>query len=103
MDRVTDKQLQAIVDRINRVMGTPMEPYARASEAEQWAAQIGNYHLSGAYGGKSLHRMVSDGGGISDVFGCGHVSKRELADRMYAFLRGVELARESNEQQREAA
>lgn len=78
MERMTEKQLQAIVDRINRMTGAPMTPYTKVGERH--VAQIGNYHLSGAYGGKSLHRMVTDGGGISDVFGCGHASKRDLAE-----------------------
>lgn len=99
MERMTQQHLQAIVDRINRTTGAPMKPYEKVGE--RYVAQIGNYHLSGAYGGQSLHRMVSEGGGISDVFGCGHVTKRDLADRMYAFIKGLEVASERRE--REAA
>lgn len=90
MDRITDKNLQAVVDRINQITGNPMQPYVK-DDSGQYHAQIGNYHLSGAYGGKSLHRMVGAGGGITDVFGCGHVPKRELYNRMHAFIRGLEL------------
>lgn len=76
------------MDRINRTLGTPMQPYV--GEHGKWTAQIGNYHLSGAYGGKSLHQMLTDGGEVRDVFSCGHVSKRDLYERMHAFLRGIE-------------
>jgi hypothetical protein len=50
--------------------------------------------LSGAYGGVALHRMYNAGGGVSDVFGSGHMSKRELYGRMHAFIRGMEAAGE---------
>ncbi len=92
MDRITDKHLQAAVDRINRTMGTPINPYERVM-GQQWVAQIGNYHLSGAYGGKALHQMLTEGGGIRDVFGCGHVSKRDLYNRLHAFIAGIESKR----------
>lgn len=82
-NRVTEKQLQAIVDRINRITGSPLEPYANGK------AQIGNYHLSHAYGGVCLHRMHNDGGGVSSPLSVGHVTKRELANLMYAYICGL--------------
>lgn len=93
MERITDKRLQAVVDRINRTMGTPEAPYVK--QDDRYVAQIGNYHLSGAYGGKALHQMQTDGGGVRDVFGCGHVSKRDLYDRMHAFLQGVDSPKQA--------
>jgi hypothetical protein len=82
-NRVTEKQLQAIVDRINRITNSPAEPYINGK------AQIGNYHLSHAYGGVSLHRMHNDGGGVSSPLSIGHVTKRELQNLMYAFICGL--------------
>ncbi len=90
MDRVTDKHLQAIVDRINRMTSSPAAPYVRSGD--RFAAQIGCYHLSHAYGGVCLHRMVNEDGGVSDVLRCGHIPKRELQERMYAFICGLEVA-----------
>ena len=92
MTRITVSHLQAIIGRINRTMGAPAEPYAQDADGRH-RAQIGCYHLSRAYGGFCLHQMVTDGGGVRDVFGCGHVPARELADRMHAFLAGVDSAR----------
>ena len=89
MNRITNAHLKAVVDRINRATKSPMEPWTKRSDGIN-QAQIGNYHLSEAYGGVSLHRMVSEGGGVSDVLGTGHVTKRDLANRMQAFLRGLE-------------
>ena len=45
MQRITDKDLQAVVDRINRTMGTPMQPYATGPDGKH-AAQIGCYHYT---------------------------------------------------------
>ena len=90
MQAITIKFLQAVCDRINKATNSPMEPYTRTNDRH--VANIGCFHLSQAYGGVSLHRMASDGGGVSDVFGCGHIPKRELSERMFALLRGLEIA-----------
>lgn len=94
MNRVTDKCLQRIVDRINLMQKTPMEPYTKTETENdtEFEANIGNYHLSYSYGGISLYRMVNDGGGVTDVLMCGHVSKRELQTAMFAYIRGLEDA-----------
>ena len=88
-DRITEKQLQAIVDRINSITGSPMESYTKESSGH-YRANVGNYHLSFAYGGVALDRMVSAGGGVTCPLGSGHVTKRELAEKMWAFLAGLE-------------
>ena len=84
-DRITNARLEAIVTRINEMTGSPLVQYTRRKNGKL-VAHVGNYHISGAYGGVSLHRMATDGGGISDVLSCGHITKRELADRMYAYM-----------------
>lgn len=89
MQRITISHLQAVCDRINRATGSPLQPYVKGNDGTHHA-QPGCYHLSRAYGGVSLHRMVTDGGGVSDVFGCGHVPARDLANRMHAFLAGID-------------
>lgn len=89
MDRITEKYLQAVCDRINTAMNTPAQPYAQNATGE-YEPQAKCYHLSHAYGGVSLHKMCDTGSGIHDVFGCGHVPKRDLANRMHAFLAGID-------------
>lgn len=88
--RITTSHLQAIVDRINRITISPLTPYTQVDGRN--VANIGNYHLSGAYGGHSLCRMQTEGGGTSDVFRCGHIPKAQLADRMHAFIAGYDAA-----------
>jgi hypothetical protein len=70
MERTTNKQLEFLCARIN--------------------AQIGNFHLSGANGGVSLHQTMTEGGGVRDVFSCGHVTKRDLYQMMRAYLAACE-------------
>jgi hypothetical protein len=66
---------------------SPAEPY-RTVDGKA-VANKGNYHISGAYGGYCLHRMVNESGGVSDVFSCGHVPARELAALMSAYTAGL--------------
>jgi hypothetical protein len=96
MTRITEKDLQAVCNRINRTLNMPLQPYelqlADGDKPSKYVAQIGCYHLSHAYGGVALHRMYNDGGGVSDVFG-GHMPKRELYGKMHAFLAGLDAAK----------
>jgi hypothetical protein len=92
MNRVTLNQLQAVIDRINRETDSPMQPYAPDADGRQ-RAQIGNFHLSRAYGGFALHRMVTEGGGVSSPLSTGHIPARELLGRMHAYLTGIYAAR----------
>ena len=88
-NRITQKDLEAVCKRINMITGNALKPYFRNEEGKL-IANIGNYHIDGAYGGVALHQMQNEAGGIRDVLGSGHVSKRELYNRMQAFIRGLE-------------
>lgn len=94
MGRITEKMLKARVEWLNEMTNNPTESYVRNGEG-RLKAQIGNYHISGAYGGVCLHQMVTDGGGVRDVFSCGHIPKRELFDRICAFMDGIRTANEN--------
>ena len=87
MKTITVKHLEAIVSRINRMTNSPQEPWTR--QDGKTVANIGCYHLDGAYGGYALHRMQSIGGGVQDIFR-GHFTKRELSEKMFAFIAGIE-------------
>lgn len=88
MERITVKNLEAVVARINRLTGSPVASYLRDADGKLHA-QIGNYHLDGAYGGYGLHRMVNEGGGIEAVIS-GYRPKRELYDMLFVFISGLE-------------
>ena len=84
--RITRAFLDAKVATINSMTKSPAEPY-RTVDGKA-VANVGNYHISGAYNGYCLHRMT-EGGGASDVFSCGHISARELAGLMSAYMAGL--------------
>ena len=85
--RITEKDLRATCDRINRMLDQPLEPYVRIEG--KLMANVGCYHLNHAYGGVALYQMASEGGGVRDIFG-GHLTKRDLYERMHAFIKGLE-------------
>jgi len=86
--RTTIRHLEALCDTINALTGSPKEPYDMSGERPR--ANVGNYHLDQAYGGVALARMSNEGGGISRPLGHGYYTKRELADQLRAFIRGLE-------------
>lgn len=96
MERITQKDLEYLVKRINEVTGSPKTPYTQTKKAVlgrnyQRAVikgNVGNYHLSYAYGGVQLVRMVNQSGGIETISRPCHVPKRELYNWMQAFLAG---------------
>lgn len=88
--QVTKAQLEAVVGRINRITNSPLTSYTKTADGK-YHANIGNFHLSWAYGGVALHRMCTDGGGVTDVLQIGHASKRECLNSMFSFIRGLEL------------
>jgi hypothetical protein len=95
--RYTMRDLEGLVDRLNRTTGAESEPYRDATEAEKAAGfggvgNVGTYHLMGAYGGHKLVQITSHGGGVRDVLGTGYVSKRELYRAVSAYLDGIDAA-----------
>ncbi|KKN26099.1 hypothetical protein LCGC14_0878160 [marine sediment metagenome] len=86
MDRITQKDLERMVDSINKATESPETPYTRTNG--KLTGNIGNYHLDYAYGGVKLVRMVSDGGGITVISTGGFGTKRALYHWLGAFLAG---------------
>ena len=87
MKRINNADLEGLANRINIKTGNCPVAWSHGE------ANVGNYHISGAYGGVSLHQMANTSGGIHEVFGCGHVPKRDLYNRMHTFLLGLEVKR----------
>jgi hypothetical protein len=88
MQRITEKQLEALVSWINELTGSPATSYTRNDEGKL-SANIGNYHLYHAYGGVNLHRMSNEGGGVNTPLGGGTRTKRELFNQLHAFINGL--------------
>jgi hypothetical protein len=92
MNRITRKDVDGAVNLLNRITGNEPEPYRK--EGEKWVTNLGNFHISGAYGGFALHRMATDEGGIRDIFNRGHMPLRELYDLIHAYIKGIQFARD---------
>jgi hypothetical protein len=88
MERITEKMLQNKVDYLNKITGNPMAPWEKTQTGI--TANIGNYHLSYADGGVSLHQMMNEHGGVHEHLGTGHGPKRQLFDKLCAYIQGIE-------------
>jgi hypothetical protein len=86
---ITTKMLQGKINLINSLTGNAQDPWVTREDGKGCDANVGNYHLSGAYGGVCLCQHMNEGGGETDVFSCGHVTKRQLFDLMGAYIRGI--------------
>lgn len=92
MHRIKLANLEHLVQRINEATNSPLT-YSTKIDGKH-SINIGHYHLDGAYGGWKLVRTMNDGGGIDEIT-YGYCSKRELYDKMLAFLSGIYAAQES--------
>ena len=87
--QITKKMLEKKVDYLNQLTGNPTVPWTKNKDGK-FKANIGNYHLSGAYGGYSLERMCTDGGGVTTPLNTGCVPKRELFNAICHYINGIE-------------
>ena len=92
MERITRKHIEATCAAINRELGTPETPYTEKAGGGL-KANVGNYHVSGAYGGYCIHRMSNESGGVSTPIMYGHIPARQCNDQARAFLAGLIEAR----------
>ncbi len=86
MERITQKDLECVVYAINSITDNPQEEYTRTNG--KFKANVGNYHLSGTYGGWCLEQTMNEGGGVRTVLH-GFVPKKELYNKMQAFKLGL--------------
>ena len=83
--RITDAMLNKLAERMNEATGSPKEPWTIAVPIH---SQNGCFHIEHAYGGVTLSRMSGTAGATNNVFSCGYVTKRQLAESMHAWLLG---------------
>lgn len=91
-NRITIKTLLSVCDNLNRMTGSPMQPWVRNPDGNGMTAQIGNYHIDQAYGGYQLNRMMNTGGGVTAPLGLGFGTARECYDKMRAYMAGLQDA-----------
>ena len=86
--RITERDLLREVNRLNSLTDSPMNSYTETDC--KLVANVGNYHLSYAYGGVTLHRMTSDGGSVTLPISCGYTSKTKLYSLIQAYISGLQ-------------
>lgn len=92
--RVTIKQLEHKIDMLNEITGSPDKPYRWEDESCLLVlANVGHYHLCGAYGGYKVERMESENGSTSDILNTGFTTKRELLNAISHFIWGIRLGK----------
>jgi hypothetical protein len=92
-DRITQAMLEAQVRQLNTRLDRPTESWVESGGG--WHAQVGNIHLSYAYGGVQVVEMTTDGGGVHALTDY-HGPKRtawEVLRGMHAVLDSVERSR----------
>jgi len=87
--RITNKILEARIDLLNEITNQPTTSWT--NKGGRMKANIGNYHLDFAYGGVNVYQVHNEGGAVSEPLGGGHGTKRELYDKLSAFIKGIEL------------
>lgn len=87
--RTSIKTLELLCAQINTLTGSPATPWTRGEDGRN-RANVGNYHLSEAYGGVCLHQMHNEGGAVTTPLVSYHVPKKELEIAMRAFIAGLE-------------
>jgi len=92
MQRITNKMLEAKIAYLNKITNNPVSSYS-LDEGGKYKANVGNYHLSQAYGGVCVHQMANEGGGVRTPIVHSHVKKRELFDKLCAFIDGIEYGK----------
>ena len=90
--RITLNQLEAQIEQLNSITNSPKSPWTQGTDGKL-TANIGNHHLSRAYGGYCVHRMANTSGGASSPISDGHIPKRELYDRLVAYISGIEAGK----------
>lgn len=88
MDRITQKQLEVLVNEINTLTNSPLEYSDKTVTG--FKSNINHYCLDMAYGGAKLVRIVNEGGGQREISNIGYGTKRELYHFMRAFIMGLE-------------
>ena len=93
MRRITQKELQSKVDKLNEVFGRPDKAWVRKPNADL-RASVGNLHIYHTHFGYELHEIVSESGAVRQ-----HGETIKTSAGFYAYLcglcHGVELARKS--------
>lgn len=88
--RITDKDLNSVVQRLNRITNNPA-----TYMDENRNILIGHFHIDCAYGGNQLVQTTNTSGGVRNVLSSGFVSKRELYTLIQSYISGIYYSKET--------
>ena len=89
--RITDEQLETLVNTINDQLGTPPQPYVDG------LPQAGCYHLARDFGLTMLVRLSVLPGSttVSNPLEGMYLSRLELFNRLQAFIAGIQAQKQA--------
>ena len=85
-NRITEKDLRELCERLNLLTDSPLTPYSKDANGK-FLPNAGNYYLDYAYGGVQLQRISPRG--CETPLGGGYCTKREMYDKIHAYMRGM--------------
>ena len=88
MNRITNSDIKAALDRLNKALGRATEPYSKDADGHS-QPNPGVFHEYSAYGSVGLHEMAQTGTSVISHGGLG--TKRELYERIHAMIDGIRL------------
>jgi hypothetical protein len=88
MTRISIKDIEARISYLNKITGSPDTTYNKIDS--KLSANIGNYHLSQAYGGCALYRIDNESGGVQDISRIGYASKKDIYNWINAYIAGIQ-------------
>jgi hypothetical protein len=95
MDRVTKKHLESMALTINDLTGQQVEPYTLQDDGT-YKPNPGVWHIHQGPGGRfSLDQMCDNSSATRSPINMGHIPARELAERMRAFIAGIQVGRQT--------
>lgn len=86
--RITQRELEAACDRLNRVTGNPEDGWLQRPDGSL-EARIGHFYIESAYGGWKLVQTVNVFGGVRDALGGGYTTRRVLLGLIHAMIAGA--------------
>ena len=89
--RTTTRHIELLIKQLNELTHNPTETnyLLTTNQGRKLCWNIGNYFLDSAYGGYDLVQVINEGGGITKPLYGGYVSKRELYNKLTAYINGV--------------
>lgn len=92
MERVSQRNIDRVLDRLNQTTGNPKDPYTKCDPSKKFPSgyrcNVGNYHYSSQAGGVAIEQMM-EGGGVRTIIDRG--TKREVYEKLHALIDGIDI------------